>query len=190
MRSILTGTNAQEITKDYGLERLLASGSSADIYSSGGDSIHRLSTDAGSHNLLVSGSYSKYAFPLVHNNYGAVGVSDDDSEDYYWLLSAEKCFHYDPLDERYTAFASALLKVDDLLQESDPADHKLARRLIMDNSRIFRELDLMSTMLFIVEYAAQYSLNIDVHPSNFMLNQEGDIVAVDPVFGPDPAVFG
>lgn len=185
----LDGENARRIVERYGLNELFAVGSSADLYKSTGSDVLRLSIDAGSHQILVHGSRANHRFPRVIRDFGKVGVSDLDGEDNYWLLEVERCHPMSVDFDHHEPLISALLAIDDELQSEDPGDCVLASALCRKNAPVFREFGIQSTMEFIISFAGKYGLNVDVHPSNFMLNNKGLVVAVDPVFGPDPTVF-
>lgn len=186
---VLDGANAKKIVIEYGLSELFASGSTADLYKGEFDFLRRLSIDAGSHNILVYGSDSNFNFPKVIHDYGIVGISDEEPEDRYWLLDIERCYPFSEDYDKYIQLISALSKINEVLQDNDPADCDLARKCISKHCVVFEKHGLLQTLTFIVEFADKYDLNVDLSPSNFMLNKNKDVVAVDPVFGPDPCVF-
>lgn len=186
---VLDGVNAKIITEKYGLNELCISGSTADLYKGNCDSLRRLTIDAGSHNLLVSGSETNYNFPNVIRDYGIVGISDDEPEDRYWLLDVERCYYFSEDFDKYIPLISALSEINEILQDNDPADCNFARKCISKYRAIFEKYSLLSTINYIVEFADMYQLNLDFSPSNFMLSEDKDVVATDPVYGPDPEVF-
>jgi hypothetical protein len=55
MKPVLDGKNAIAIVNQYDLKHLYVSGSTADLYRGDGNTLRRLSNDAGSHNIIVDG---------------------------------------------------------------------------------------------------------------------------------------
>lgn len=188
--AILDGDNAKNVVLEFGLKTLLFSGSTADFYASSiNDRVQRLSLDAGSHNILVHGYRDGFAFPRIYKDFGVVGISDEDSDDRYWLLEVEKCSSHLPATERFENLVNSLGKINDELQFNNPGDYKLGRALIYQHRSSFEEHGILETITYIVDYAERYFLNLDLHPGNFMIDKTSKIVAIDPVYGPDPAVF-
>jgi len=185
----LKGENAEMIIQKYELNDFIKSGSSSNIYNGNDYTIRRLSTDAGSHNIVVQGYKAGLSFPKIYANYGAVGISDEDSDNRYWLMDVEKCICLSSNFDKCKLLISALYDVCNVLDESDKQDYVLAREYLDKYKNVFECFSLNPTLAYILTFAREYALDVDVSPSNFMLNQEGNVVATDPVYGHEPDNF-
>ena len=104
-------------------------------------------------------------------------------------MDVEECNCLSSDFDKYKPLISALYDVSNVLDEADMSDYVLARECLDRYRNVFECYSINPTLDYILKFAHEYGLDVDVSPSNFMLNQDGCVVATDPVFGPEPSCF-
>lgn len=114
-------------------------------------------------------------------DFGCVGIADDYSGDRYWLGVFEECRPLSVND----AFHRELSAFLDSLEDNCP-DSADALQAIKTHRRPLSGLRIVDTLYYTVEFADTHGLDLDLSITNFMVNQQGGLVAVDIVYGADP----
>lgn len=162
-------------------------GSSAEIFAHG-ENILRLSSDMGSHNMLVMTQNLGLAVPKMFKNFGySLPIeSTDIEEDAVWLAEFERLEELDDKLEK-----QVIEEVESLLELSPEKDAIVSNTIIEEfmvnirnsDQHFYRHIDL-NTLFHICNIALPWFSELDLDFSNFMYSRNQDrVVFMDPVNG-------